>query len=412
MSASDQVPAPARDGPPPGLVRSPFVASWVGLARPGETTDPDPLRRTAAWAQWAAERLVMIDNGERRYPAVGLDGRFYTTSGEAPLARPHLEIPRRVLGVPDAEFPARLAAAGAAMRFAWWVYPEVVALRRATFNRPPAPAGELLEALNARRASLVDGLSAAVAVAAEHWSTVERLLVSEPEALLGAAVGDFDVDDVAAYLPLATDWGLRVVFDGPLAERSGTWATRRVGVWQLRGTAPDGSEVAVAAVTPRLTANSQFYDQLFKAQAESVAALLVRALILRRLARTHLTPGEAPGGPVADPADDTDASGPRLWAVAARMGAKIPEASVAAAVSFLHAYPDGEAAWAALERWAEPGYLLTVAREGFLAAHRGASRAMRRAEEPDRDDINAVLPLAWSPDGKVVRVSFRDAPRR
>jgi hypothetical protein len=31
---------------------------------------------------------------------------------------------------------------------------------------------------------------------------------------------------------------------------------------------------------------------------------------------------------------------------------------------------------------------------------------MRRAEEPERDDINVLLPLAWDEKSRVVRVTF------
>jgi hypothetical protein len=47
-----------------------------------------------------------------------------------------------------------------------------------------------------------------------------------------------------------------------------------------------------------------------------------------------------------------------------------------------------------------------VAKEGFLAAHRNALRFMRRAETPERDDVNVLLPLAWDDRSRVVRVTF------
>jgi hypothetical protein len=31
---------------------------------------------------------------------------------------------------------------------------------------------------------------------------------------------------------------------------------------------------------------------------------------------------------------------------------------------------------------------------------------VKRAEEPDRDDINVLLPLAWDAQSRVVRVTF------
>ena len=32
--------------------------------------------------------------------------------------------------------------------------------------------------------------------------------------------------------------------------------------------------------------------------------------------------------------------------------------------------------------------------------------ALRRAEDPDRDDINVLLPIAWDSRSRVVRVTF------
>jgi hypothetical protein len=100
--------------------------------------------------------------------------------------------------------------------------------------------------------------------------------------------------------------------------------------------------------------------------------------------------------------------------VVARVGDKLPEASVSAAVKFLHAQPDPADAWAALTAWAQartaggsgPRAVLTVSQEGFAAAHRSALRAVRRAEQPEREDINVILPLAWDSRGRVVRVTF------
>jgi hypothetical protein len=92
------------------------------------------------------------------------------------------------------------------------------------------------------------------------------------------------------------------------------------------------------------------------------------------------------------------------------VGQKLPEASVAAAVGFLQTYPDPEAAWKCLETWGAAGHMLTVTKDAFIASHANALRYLRRAEQPERDDINLVLPLAWDADGKVVRATFARPP--
>ncbi len=88
----------------------------------------------------------------------------------------------------------------------------------------------------------------------------------------------------------------------------------------------------------------------------------------------------------------------------------MPEASLVAAARFLEQYPDDQAAWAALETWADRRFLLVVSKDAFLAAHRRASSRLRRAEELDRADIDLLLPLAWdvrdANHGQPVRATF------
>ena len=66
------------------------------------------------------------------------------------------------------------------------------------------------------------------------------------------------------YAPI-NEFGIEVRFDVKLLERNGAWASRRVGVWQIRGTTVGGDEFSFGVVTPRLTANSLFSDPLFAA---------------------------------------------------------------------------------------------------------------------------------------------------
>jgi hypothetical protein len=390
----------------------PWTASWVGQARPGDVGDTDPRRRAAAWAQWAATSLVEMDNGERSYPALLLPASFYDPHGNGPRATPHLEVPARVMRRPDPEFPQRLAQAGNGLRFQYWVYGEVVALRRSLFNCPPGPPGELFEVLDARAGGLRDGLAALSRYAGPNWPVVAAEIISD--GLIDDACGDFSVADVASWLPAAEPFELEVRFDAQLREKNGTWASRRVGVWQIRGVTPGGDPFGFGVVTPRLTANSLFSDELFDPRRESLGAALVRSLVLRRIINARLGGGRLVRHRVGDPMPDHDSARParpqgHLMAVAAKTGQKLPDAGVGAAVAFVTAYPDRDAAWEALTRWADRGFLLTVTREAFRSAHTNASRALRRAEEPDRNDVDCLLPLAWdNQEGKaqVVRVTW------
>lgn len=389
------------------VLPTPLFASFVGRARPGDRRDPDPQRRAAAWAQWAVEHVVeMRGVGDRSYPALVLDARFHDPGGRGPAVRPHLELPDWLLQRRDPEFPDRLAQAGNALEFPTWLLPEVLAARRVLLRNPPTPITAAVELLNTRRGDLADALRAGMRQVAPRWETVQRALVAAPDGLADVVTGDFSADEVADYFPAAADAQLEVRFDAKLRRSQAGGASRRLGVWRVRGSGDDGA-FAFGVLTPRLTTNSLFRDRLFDAATESPAALLVRGLVLRRVARAH-TDGEVDW--LVGESETPSRGGPYLRAVVARVGAKIPEASVPAAVHFLQTHPDPQAAWEALSRWAGTRYLLTCSQEGFEAAHRNARRALRRAEEPDRDDINVVLPIAWDERSRVVRVTFSRPP--
>ena len=394
------------------LVTTPFVSSWLGRARPSDLHDPDPARRAAGWARWTFGAFVdMSGNSDRPYVALALPGQFYDPQGRGPVQRPHLEVPAHLFERPTPEFPDRVAQAGNGLLFPWWRVPEVMAAKRALFAVPRTSVSELVEVLNERRPSLVETVTSQTQRLGDLWSDVEDALVSSAEEMSALVTADFTEQDVAAYFAPAADLRLRVEFDARLREKSGAWASRRVGVWRIVGDTGAG-EFVLGVLTPRLTRSSLFSDPLFDPAAEAPGALLVRGLLLRRLTAAF-APGASHGPTVGLPAAKVPA-GTGLRAIVARVGEKIPDASTAAAVKFLRAYPDPTDAWAALQSWAhtrpvdgEPRHaMLTVTEEGFRAAHRSSVRAVRRAEDPEREDINVILPIAWDANSRVVRLTF------
>lgn len=385
------------------LLTTAWCSSWFGRCRPGDRFDPDPQRRAAAWGQWAlAATTELTGSQERSYPAIVLEGRFHDPKGSGPLVRPHLEIPARVLNEADGSFPDRVSQMGNALAFPWWLVPEVTAARRALFNTPGGAVDGVVDALNSRRGALSAAVHELAQQAAPLWATVEELLVSDPDAMSSAAASDFGGEEVAEFLPVAREFSLTVRYDEKLRDSSGQWASRRLGVWQLHGVDANGVRFALGVLTPRLTANSQFNDRHFALERESPAALLIRGLVLRRLLDRHL------GGSSVAVNDLPDGSnGTHLRAVVAQVGQKLPEASVRCAVQFLQTYPDPDRAWEVLSAWANrSNTLLTVREEGFREAHRRATRFIRRAEDPERDDVNVLLPLGWDDKSRVVRVTF------
>lgn len=386
------------------LVTTPLVSSFIGRARKGDLGGSDPARRAACWAQWAGSSLEEFKGlSDRAYAALVLPGAFYDPRAVGPAVRPHIELSDRVLARADTEFPDRLAAAGMALLFPWWVLSEVTAVKRALLNTSPGSVTGLLEALQSRRHGLESAYKEALTIARQSWDELEALLLTDPSKLVDDVCGSFSSTDVASVFAPAAGLGVEVVFDKKLRDSQGDWSTRRVGVWQIRGLVGTPSEFSFGVVTPRLTANSLFKDPLFAIEQEGLGALLVRVLLLRRLVSNQIA-GDVSGSVAPDPI--VPAGQPHfLRAVVAQVGAKLPEASEAAAVHFLQRHPDPIEAWETLQKWAGEKYVLTVSKDSFAAAHGRASRLLRRAETPARDDINLVLPIAWY-DGKVVRVTF------
>lgn len=382
------------------LLTTPLFQAFVGRARPGDRFDADPARRASAWAHWAVGAVREFKGvSDRTYDALALDGAFYDPDGSGPKVRPHLELTARTLQRPDGEFPDRLALFGNALAFPQWLLAEVTAVRRALLATPPAPISAAVDLFGRRRGDLADSVRAHTMAVTRVWSEVQSQALADPDGFSEVATAPMGADEVAAFFPSAEPLGLRVQFDAKLQRRSGGRAGRRVGVWQIFG--EDDGLFAFGVATPRITRNSLVDDDLFAVDRESPAALLVRGLLLRRLVAAA---GGTPAAAVSDPAPQPDL---RLRAQPARVGARIPEAGVESAVRFLQAFPDAQNAWQQLVRWAGDRYLLTVAADGFMEAHRNAWRALRRTMEPDRDDINVLLPVAWDTEadgGRVVRV--------
>lgn len=385
------------------LLPTPFVSSFVGAARAGDLYSTDPEMRSSAWARWAISSLAEFRGvSDRSYAAIVLPGKFYDPSGSGPSLRPHLEIPARVLEREDPQFPSRLAQFGNVLTFPWWLVSEVTAAKRSLFNVPKGDIQPLVSAIESRRQGLVRAVKELSETACAHWNTVERTLVSSPELLVAHATGDAEPEEVSQVFSAASEFDLRVVFDAQLRESNGHRAARRLGMWQLRGVTRAGA-FGFGVGTPRLTPNSLFGDSQFAPEAESSAALLVRCIILRRLVGDVLeepVPGDVPADQAAAPPSA------HLRAIVARVGARLPEASVDSAVHFLQSYPDVDRAWEALEKWSSGGYLLTVSRDAFAQAHARALGCVRRADSPAREDINVILPVAWDRQSRVVRATF------
>lgn len=381
------------------LVTTPLVGSFIADARQGDLHDQDQSRRASAWAHWALNNLTEITgSGDRKYVALLLPGKFYDPRGTGPSLPPHAELPEWALDRSDSDFAMRLGQLGNTALFNWWLVPEVIALRRVLFSQAGPGVAGLVNAVAKHRSGLVSALSLLNETVAAQWTVIEGLQAAHPENLSAAFTNPFPTEEVARVFPPATALRMEVLYEPKLAESSGVWCSRRVGAWRI--SLPD-REGSLGVVTPRLTSSSLFNDPMFKPESESASALLVRTLLLRRLTWRFLE-GAVP--------DAVRPDGKRvtyyLRAIVAKVGAKLPEASVESAVNFVQQHQDSHHAWESLQEWAADGHVLTVSRNDFDAAFVRVATCLRKAETPDRYDINQVLPLAWDSKSRVVRVTY------
>ena len=401
------------------LLKTTFVRSWLGSARAGlELTTPDISLRTSAWAQWATLHLIEQQGAEsRKYTCIQLPGRFYNPNGHGPTTSPHLEVSRSLMNNPAPEFPLRLALAGNALLSPWWVLPEALAAKRAILSPVPGEITALEELLTANRVDIVKATTALLELLTPRWSEIETILVAEPDGLTMTVCAEIPPAEMAEFFPAGMELNLRAGFDSKLAESEGAWASRRTGVWQLQGVATKATgstPFALGVLTPRLTLNSQLKDELFKPEIESPASLLIRAVLLRRLAVNHLSMPAftlptvevvTPSLPPTPAAKSIPA--PHLRSIVAQIGARLPQASIEASANFLHNFPRADYAWKAIQEWADStGSVLTISWEQFYPAHARAIKAIKRAEQPDRDDIDTVLPICWDAKSRVVRLTY------
>jgi hypothetical protein len=347
----------------------------------------------------------MRGKDNRDYVALVLDGHFYDPRGTGPGVRPHLELGTWVLNKKNLELADRLALMGNGLCFPSWLTIEVTALRRALLNVPAGSVSEFRDVLVLNSAPLRASLLTLNDAVKDHWDIIEALALECDEGLADSVAAGFSTTDIEEYFPAATGLELSVSYDAKLAERSEAKVSRRVGVWQVSGRSSDGGRFSMGVVTPRLTSSSTLRDPLFDVGSEGLGAVLVRGLLLTRLAQRFL--GAEGLGAVAGVRGQLDRPKPFLRTMVGRPKQKLAEASIGAAVHFLQTFPEGEDAWEAISGHAERGGIfLTVNKDGYLRSHRNALRYLRRAEDPERDDINVVLPVGWTTQNKSVRFTF------
>jgi hypothetical protein len=383
------------------LLLTEWIASFIGRARQGDLHDNNHEARSAAWAHWVLKNFAEFKGlGSREYIGLILPGTFHDPRGTMPKVVPHLEIQQGRLEKGDRFFPDRLSQAGNGLLFPWWVFSEVAALKRGVFPKDSGDPTDFIRMIEVHRIGLINSVLDSTRTLQKKWNEIEASMFADPEEMLPLITGNFSENEVSLFLPEAKIMKIEIRFDEKLRESQGLWASRRVGIWEIKGVMGK-NKFTLGVITPRMTASSLFNDPLFAPEKESTAALLVRGLLLRRLITKKL------GLPTKAGLSAPAPLAPRfLRAVVAQPGSKLPQASVRAAVHFIQTYSTSYLAWEAIQEWAGKTYMLTTGEQAFKAAFDRSKIMIKRAEEPDRSDIDTILPICWDEKSRVVRATF------
>ena len=377
------------------LIKTTFVNSFIGMCVSGDTNSAIHKDRAQALGSWCVQSLGYFTGlQERGYVAIKLPGEFYDPKGIGGNLKPHLELSEKLLSSSDPQFPDRLALLGSGIGFKWWVLPEVYAIKRVLLKDGFGDVRGFAISLAKHREELLKALNIQSSRMQSVWGRVSEEIATNPEQFGDYLYEPFSAKEINSYFPSALSETLSISLDEKLRDNDRRRTARRVGVWLVKG-----SNFAVGCITPRLTYSSNFVDEIFKPEGESSLALLLRGLLMNRLCKRYLTDSRV-AVVVNNPLNT------HLKKLPAKIGQKIPEASILSGVRFVTDFPEPKNAWSKLSTWCGEELIITVSYESFAKSHQKILNMVSKIEEVEQDDINNVLPLVWSGSGKIIRVSY------
>lgn len=395
---------------------TPFVQSWLPAARSGVSLyDPEYKMRRSAWAHWGVTQLVqLLGVNQRQYTALQLPGKFYSKSGFEPSSAPHIELSKSLMGTVNANFADRLALAGNTLLSPWWIVPEALAVRKVLLASCESDISEIIQILDRDRVKIVRAATSLIQTVKPLWYQIQTLITVNPGTATGIITSPITSEEVAEYIPAFASFNTQITFDQKLKDSAGSLACRRIGVWRLQGVDPKSAkEFSIGVITPRLTINSQFNDPDYLPEAESTLALVVRSIVIRRLAVLHLGLSKSELATVSLPEpvvikhQEKAGTAPHLRASVAQPGFKLPQASILAVTNFLQHYKSSDKAWEAIVAWAqETSSTPTVSQDQFRVSYLAATLSISRAEQPERDDVDTILPICWDAKSRVIRLTY------
>lgn len=377
------------------VISTPFFSSFIGKCVEGDIYAREHAIRSQAVGYWMLNSLTRFTGQDsREYIGIQLPGEFYDPLGFGKALKPHIEIPESILKKSDANFLDKLTLLGSGLHFKWWILPEVLSIRRALFRESSGTVLDFIKAVEPSRDDLVNTIRSQQDKLRDNWGYIAEEIAIKSKDFALEVFGVINSNEISTYLPIDISQNLKIRLEKKVDGEDITKTARRVNAWVI-----EGASFKCAAITPRLTYGSIFKDEVFSLEKESIAALLVRGLVINRVSkRFNLGEEKVLIQPTA--------LSTHLRAIPAKIGQKIPEASFTSAIRFVTDYQEPAIAWSRLEEWARESYILTISKELFYKSFLEIAKRIDKMEELDQDDVNNVLPLAWSKSGKITRVSY------
>jgi len=389
------------------LSKTKIFASLLTSAIEGDLFAGDNKSRSNAWGYWVISQLREFTGNENRdYFGILLPGKFYSPGQAKESMTPHIELSTTFLETPNPKISTIIANAGNAVLTNAWVYPEIKSFKKALTSSSLVSESEVYEKLYTYRKSLVRELESINHILESDWDEFERLIISSPEKLLHLLSEGFNTKEVNTLLRNLDFNSISINFEDSLIKSSGENSIKRLGIWNVNFVDGKGIPQTTYAITPRLTRNSLFKDSLFLPEKEGILALLIRVLLMRRI---YATINQSSLTRTLTKDFVSNKTPAYYKAIVPKVGEKLPEASTDAAILLLQSFHNSNLAWDAMLSWSEGKYILTITESQFKESFEKAKQLLKRAEKPDRQLIDNLLPLCWDSKSRVVRVTFSRA---
>ena len=345
----------------------------------------DRIKRIHSWSFWCLNNIVKINNGSREYIALMLPGDFYLVNPSLSI-KPHIEIKKETLES-EIEFPLIISSAGNSLMSKYWVYNEVRSIRD-IINKIKTSELIFLEELEKYRDTIIENILIARKNSEEYWDSLTVSIASSADDIFENIYKDILVNDI--FKNIDKDRNIIIKQSKKQIDLDGTDSIKRLGIWEIW----NQNKIVSFCVTPRLTRNSQFYNNI---KTESTISLLVTSILLYRIINFY--------DKFTNNYYKLPKSNGYLMKLSAKYGKKIPEASLSSCINFIQRY-NVDQAFEEINNVLEKDDFLLVSKESFYENFLLAKQKIGRLEDISQEEINIILPLAISKDKSLFRLSY------